>query len=259
MQIYKYFAYIPGSILVFCYLCNNEFTHILVKTLAQTDKPLVLILNEGRPRLIADLVPLAKAVVHILLPGNYGGDALAALLAGDRNFSGRLPYTYPCEINSLTNYDFKKSEEVGTMEGAYDYNAKITRQWGFGTGLSYTTFAYSNLRVDKPSFTHADRLAVSVDVTNTGRVAGKESVLLYSSDVIATMTPDGRRLRAFDKVSLAPGETKTVTMTLPASDLAFVDYDGKWVIEAGDFKLMVGDKTLDISCEDTYRWDTPNR
>ncbi len=259
MQIYKYFAYISVSILVFCYLCNNEFTHILVKTLAQTGKPLVLILNEGRPRLIADLVPLAKAVVHIFLPGNYGGDALAALLAGDRNFSGRLPYTYPCEINSLTNYDFKKSEEVGTMEGAYDYNAKITQQWGFGTGLSYTTFAYSNLRVDKPRFTPADRLTVSVDVTNTGRVAGKESVLLYSSDVIATMTPDGRRLRAFDKVSLAPGETKTVTMTLPASDLAFVDYDGKWVIEAGGFKLMVGDKTLDISCEDTYRWDTPNR
>lgn len=240
-------------------LTLSENQRLLVKTLAQTGKPLVLILNEGRPRLIADLVPLAKAVVHILLPGNYGGDALAALLAGDRNFSGRLPYTYPSEINSLTNYDFKKSEEVGTMEGAYDYNAKITQQWGFGTGLSYTTFAYSNLRVDKPRFTPADRLTVSVDVTNTGRVAGKESVLLYSSDVIATMTPDGRRLRAFDKVSLAPGETKTVTMTLPASDLAFVDYDGKWVIEAGDFKLMVGDKTLDISCEDTYRWDTPNR
>ena len=227
----------------------------LVKALSQTGKPIVLILNEGRPRIISDIVPLCQAVVDILLPGNYGGDALALLLSGKRNFSGRMPYTYPSEINSLANYDFKKSEEVGTMEGAYDYNARITQQWGFGTGLSYTTFEYSNLRVDKAHFTKDDVLTVSVDVTNKGRMAGKESILLYSSDLIASMTPDGRRLRQFDKISLNPGETRTVTLQLPASDLAFVGYDGHWRLEEGDFLLTVGSLSTQVTCDQTFVWE----
>ena len=227
----------------------------LVKALSQTGKPIVLILNEGRPRIISDIVPLCQAVVDILLPGNYGGDALALLLSGKCNFSGRMPYTYPSEINSLANYDFKKSEEVGTMEGAYDYNARITQQWGFGTGLSYTTFEYSNLRVDKAHFTKDDVLTVSVDVTNKGRMAGKESILLYSSDLIASMTPDGRRLRQFDKISLNPGETRTVTLQLPASDLAFVGYDGHWRLEEGDFLLTVGSLSTQVTCDQTFVWD----
>lgn len=227
----------------------------LVKALNQTGKPIVLILNEGRPRIISDIVPLCQAVVDILLPGNYGGDALALLLSGKRNFSGRMPYTYPSEINSLANYDFKKSEEVGTMEGAYDYNARITQQWGFGTGLSYTTFEYANLRVDKAHFTKDDVLTVSVDVTNKGRMAGKESILLYSSDLIASMTPDGRRLRQFDKISLNPGETRTVTLQLPASDLAFVGYDGRWRLEEGDFLLTVGSLSTQVTCDQTFVWD----
>ena len=227
----------------------------LVKALSHTGKPIVLILNEGRPRIISDIVPLCQAVVDILLPGNYGGDALALLLSGKRNFSGRMPYTYPSEINSLANYDFKKSEEVGTMEGAYDYNARITQQWGFGTGLSYTTFEYANLRVDKAHFTKDDVLTVSVDVTNKGRMAGKESILLYSSDLIASMTPDGRRLRQFDKISLNPGETRTVTLQLPASDLAFVGYDGHWRLEEGDFLLTVGSLSTQVTCDQTFVWD----
>lgn len=227
----------------------------LVKALSQTDKPIVLILNEGRPRIISDIVPLCQAVVDILLPGNYGGDALALLLSGKCNFSGRMPYTYPSEINSLANYDFKKSEEVGTMEGAYDYNARITQQWGFGTGLSYTTFEYANLRVDKAHFTKDDVLTVSVDVTNKGRMAGKESILLYSSDLIASMTPDGRRLRQFDKISLNPGETRTVTLQLPASDLAFVGYDGHWRLEEGDFLLTMGSLSTQVTCDQTFVWD----
>ena len=227
----------------------------LVKALSQTGKPIVLILNEGRPRIISDIVPLCQAVVDILLPGNYGGDALALLLSGKRNFSGRMPYTYPSEINSLANYDFKKSEEVGTMEGAYDYNARITQQWGFGTGLSYTTFEYSNLRVDKAHFTKDDMLTVSVDVTNKGCMAGKESILLYSSDLIASMTPDGRRLRQFDKISLNPGETRTVTLQLPASDLAFVGYDGRWRLEEGDFLLTVGSLSTQVTCDQTFVWE----
>ena len=246
----------PGN-LTDLWLSENQRN--LVKALAKTGKPIILVLNEGRPRLIADIEPLAKAVIDIFLPGNYGGDALAQLVAGKQNFSGKMPYTYPKEINSLVNYDFKKSEEVGTMEGAYDYNAKITQQWGFGYGLSYTTYQYSNLRVAQKDFRHGDVIRVSVDVKNIGKVAGKESVLLFSSDLIASMTPDGRRLRAFDKVELQPGETKTVSFDLKADDLAFVGYDGKWVLEEGDFKLMIADQSADLHCAETYQWQTANR
>ena len=246
----------PGN-LTDLWLSENQRN--LVKELAKTDKPVVLVLNEGRPRLIADIEPLAKGIIDILIPGNMGGDALANLVSGKSNFSGKMPYTYPKEINSLANYDFKKSEEVGTMEGAYDYNAKITQQWGFGYGLSYTTYKYSNLKVSQSDFRHGDIIKVSVDVKNTGKVAGKESVLLFSSDLIASMVPDGRRLRAFDKVELQPGETKTMTFELKADDLAFVGWNGKWRLEEGDFKLMIADQSADIHCTDTYQWPTANR
>ena len=237
----------------------SENQRNLVKELAKTGKPVVLVLNEGRPRLIADIEPLAQGIIDILIPGNMGGDALANLVSGKSNFSGKMPYTYPKEINSLANYDFKKSEEVGTMEGAYDYNAKITQQWGFGYGLSYTTYKYSNLKVSQSDFRHGDIIKVSVDVKNTGKVAGKESVLLFSSDLIASMVPDGRRLRAFDKVELQPGETKTMIFELKADDLAFVGWNGKWRLEEGDFKLMIADQSADIHCTDTYQWSTANR
>ena len=246
----------PGN-LTDLWLSENQRN--LVKELAKTGKPVILVLNEGRPRLIADIEPLAQGVIDILIPGNMGGDALANLVSGKSNFSGKMPYTYPKEINSLANYDFKKSEEVGTMEGAYDYNAKITQQWGFGHGLSYTSYQYSNLKVSKSDFRHGDIIKVSVDVKNTGKVAGKESVLLFSSDLVASMVPDGRRLRAFDKIELLPGETKTVTFNLKADDLAFVGYDGKWVLEEGDFKLMIADQSADIHCEKTYQWQSANR
>ena len=246
----------PGN-LTDLWLSENQRN--LVKALATTGKPIILVLNEGRPRLIADIEPLAQGVVDILIPGNYGGDALAQLLSGKANFSGKMPYTYPKEINSLANYDFKKSEEVGTMTGAYDYNAKITQQWGFGQGLSYTTYQYSNLKVDKATFAHDDVIRVSVEVKNTGKVAGKESVLLFSSDLMASMVPDGRRLRAFDKVALQPGESKTVTFDLKANDLAFVGWDGKWILEEGDFKLMVADQQATIHCNETHKWASANR
>ncbi len=231
----------------------------LVKALAETGKPIVLVLNEGRPRLITEIEPLAQAVVDILLPGNLGGDALANLMAGDANFSGKMPITYPKEINSLITYDYKVSEQVGTMQGAYDYNAQVAWLWPFGYGLSYTTYDYSNLRTDKSSFGPDDTITVSVDVTNTGNRAGKEAVLLYSSDLIASQVPDNRRLRAFDKIELAPGETKTVTFTLPASDLAFADYHGNWVLEAGDFNLTAGNQTAKVTCNETRRYTTPNK
>ena len=246
----------PGN-LTDLWLSENQRN--LLKALAQTGKPVILVLNEGRPRLIADIEPLVQGIIDILIPGNMGGDALVNLVSGKSNFSGKMPYTYPKEINSLANYDFKKSEEVGTMEGAYDYNAKITQQWGFGYGLSYTSYKYSNLKVSQSDFRHGDIIKVSVDVKNTGKVAGKESVLLFSSDLIASMVPDGRRLRAFDKVELQPGETKTMTFELKADDLAFVGWNGKWRLEEGDFKLMIADQSADIHCTDTYQWPTANR
>lgn len=245
----------PGN-LTDLWLSENQRN--LVKALAKTGKPIILVLNEGRPRLIADIEPLAKAVVHIMLPGNYGGDALANLLAGDANFSAKLPYTYPKEINSLANYDYKVSEEVGTMAGAYNYDAKVSLQWPFGYGLSYTTFEYSNLRVDKASFTADDVLTVSVDVKNTGSRAGKEPVLLYSSDLIASIVPDNKRLRCFSKVELNAGETKTVTFRLPAKDLAFVGADGRWTLEEGDFLLKVARLSVPAVCTKTKVWNTPN-
>lgn len=245
----------PGN-LTDLWLSGNQ--RQLVKELAKTGKPIVLVLNEGRPRLIADIEPLAKAVVDILLPGNYGGDALANLLAGDANFSAKMPYTYPSEINSLTTYDYKVSEEVGTMAGAYNYDAKVALQWPFGYGLSYTTFEYGNLRVDKTSFDADDELTVTVDVKNTGNRVGKEAVLLYSSDLVASIVPDNKRLRDFTKVELQPGEQQTVTFHLPAKSLAFVGADGRWTLEEGDFTLKVGRLTQNVRCTKTKVWEEPN-
>ena len=245
----------PGN-LTDLWLSKNQ--RKLVKELAKTGKPIILVLNEGRPRLIADIEPLAKAVVDILIPGNYGGDALANLLAGDANFSAKMPYTYPREINSLNTYDYKVSEEVGTMAGAYNYDAKVSLQWPFGYGLSYTTFEYSNLKVDKATFSADDILTVSVDVKNTGSRAGKEAVLLYSSDLVASVVPDNRRLRDFTKIELQPGEVKTVTFQLPAKNLAFVGADGKWTLEEGDFILKIGNQTVPTACERTKVWEEPN-
>lgn len=232
----------------------------LVKELARTGKPVILILSEGRPRLVSDIEPLSKAVVDIMLPGNYGGDALANLFAGEVNFSGKLPFTYPKEINSLITYDYKPCEHIGEqMEGAYNYDAVVNVQWAFGYGKSYTTFEYSNLKVDKSNFTAGDDLTFTVDVKNTGSVAGKESVLLFSSDLVASVSPDNRRLRAFEKVDIAPGETKTVTLKIKGSDLAFVGADGKWILEEGEFRIQAGDQIINIACSDTHKWDTPNR
>ncbi len=245
----------PGN-LTDLWLSENQRN--LVKALAKTGKPIILVLNEGRPRLIADIEPLAKAIVNTLIPGNYGGDALAYLLAGDANFSAKMPYTYPKEINSLNTYDYKVSEEVGTMAGAYDYDAKVSLQWPFGYGLSYTTYEYSNLKVSASEFTSEDVLTVSVDVKNTGNRVGKEAVLLYSSDLVASVVPDNKRLRDFTKVELQPGEVKTVTFRLPAKKLAFVGADGRWTLEEGDFLLKVGRLSAPVVCKETKVWDTPN-
>ena len=231
----------------------------LVKALAATGKPVVLVLNQGRPRIINDIVPLAKAVINVMLPGNYGGDALANLLCGEANFSAKMPFTYPRFINSLATYDYKPCENMGQMGGNYNYDAVMDVQWPFGYGLSYTTYEYTNLKVNKTAFGVNDELVFSVDVKNTGNRAGKEAVLLFSKDLVASSTPDNIRLRHFTKVSLLPGETKNIVMKIKASDLAFVGYDGKWRLEKGDFKVKCGDLWIDLHCQETKIWETPNR
>jgi len=230
----------------------------MVRRFASLDRPIILVLNEGRPRIIADIEPLASAVIDIMLPGNFGGDALARLMAGDANFSGKLPFTYPREINSLVTYDYKTSEEVGSMEGAYDYDARVNVQWPFGYGRSYTSYTYSDLKVDKTEFDASDSLTVTLLVTNTGQMHGKESVLLFSSDHVASIVPDNKRLRAFTKLALMPGEKREVRFTIPATDLAFVGADGRWTLEEGDFTLTVGQLTVPVRCTSTTTFPRPN-
>ena len=231
----------------------------LVKRLAKTGKPIVMVLNEGRPRIINDIEPLAKAVVDIMLPGNYGGDALASLIAGKENFSGRLPFTYSKYVNSLHTYDYKVSENVQTMGGLYNYDATMDVQWPFGAGLSYTSFEYSDLKSVSPvHFNAGDLLSFEVTVKNTGNVKGKESVLLFSSDIVASKVPDVKRLRQFTKVELNPGESKTVRLEFPAHELAFVGHDGKWRLEKGEFRIACGTESMMIVCTATKVWDTPN-
>ena len=231
----------------------------LVKRLAKTGKPIVMVLNEGRPRIINDIEPLAKAVVDIMLPGNYGGDALASLIAGKENFSGRLPFTYSKYVNSLHTYDYKVSENVQTMGGLYNYDATMDVQWPFGAGLSYTRFEYSDLKSVSPvQFNAGDLLSFEVTVKNTGNVKGKESVLLFSSDIVASKVPDVKRLRQFTKVELNPGESKTVRLEFPAHELAFVGHDGKWRLEKGEFRIACGTESMMIVCTTTKVWDTPN-
>ena len=210
----------------------------MLRTLAAAGKPIVLVLAEGRPRIIRDVEPLCQAVVHTFLPSNYGGTALARLLAGDVDFTGRMPFTYPKYTGALVTYDYKPCENMGQMDGNYNYDAVMDVQWPFGHGLHYTTVEYSNMKVDKTTFSADDTLTVTIDVRNTGDRLTKESVLLYSSDLVASLTPDNRRLRAFEKVELKPGESKTVTLKLAARDLSFVNLDGEWVLEPGEFVLF---------------------
>jgi|AGTN01.1.fsa_nt_gi Beta-glucosidase-related glycosidases len=239
-------------------LSENQIA--LAKALQNTGKPVILVLNEGRPRIIRAIEPNSKAIVQLYLPGNFGGDALADILAGDVNPSGKLPYTYPKFEQGLITYDHKPSQNIeGKMDGAYDYGAQTSVQYPFGFGLSYTTFEYANVSVDKKEFVSGDELTVSVDVKNTGNAEGREAVLLFSSDMVASLTPDVRRLRAFEKISLQPGETKRVSLALPADELAFVNAEGKWTLEEGDFMLQVGNLIDKITCTKTKMWNTPNR
>jgi len=213
----------------------------LALALSKLNIPIVLVLNEGRPRLISDFEDNMSAVVQCYLPGNEGARALADILFGDVNPSGRLPYNYPRYPNSLEKYNRKYTESLGDDEQNNDakYEKSYSPQFEFGTGLSYTTFAYSNLKMDKPEISNSDDLKVTVDVKNTGKVSGKVSVLLYLSDKVASITPEVKALKRFEKINLAPGESKIVTFTLNQKDLQFVNNDLNWISERGTFEIQI--------------------
>ena len=207
--------------------------------LAKTGKPIILVLAEGRPRIVTEAESHSAATIMTYLSGNEGGDALANILFGDANPSGRLSITYPKYTNSLNNY-YRKNLENGNPDDKHGYNPL----YEFGYGLSYTTFNYSNLHINKTELNDGEILSVSIEVKNTGAMEGKESVLMYTSQAYASISPDYKRLRAYDKIGLKPGETKTVTFKITSKDLAFVNDMSKTVTEAGDFKIMIGDQTV---------------
>ena len=212
----------------------------LAKKITATGKTVILVLNEGRPRLISKFEQEVKGIVQSYLPGNFGGDAIADVLFGDVNPSGKLPYTYPRYPNATISYIHKPSEEQKKAEGVYNYEADYNPQFQFGYGLSYTTFEYKDLKISKPSIKKGEKIAVSVTVTNSGKVTGKEVVHLFTSDIYASsITPDVKRLRRFEKIELKPGESKTVNFELEAKDLSYVGRDGKDILEAGDFEVMI--------------------
>lgn len=212
----------------------------LALALSQTGKPIVLVLNEGRPRIISAFANQMGAIIQTFLPGNRGGDALADILSGEVNPSGKLPYTYPMYPHSLGVYNHKPSEESKSAEGMYDYGGGFYPQFEFGHGLSYTTFEYSNLGISATEFSPQDEITIHVTLKNTGDRTGKEVVQLYSSDLYASLTPDVKRLRRFEKMELYPGEEKQVSFKLSARDLAFVNAAGQTVAESGEFELTIG-------------------
>jgi beta-glucosidase len=234
-------------------LSSNQVA--LVKAMAKTGRPVILVLNEGRPRLLNSIEQDVSAVIQTYLPGNFGGDALASILFGEINPSGKLPYTYPMYANTLVTYDHKPSEEQDKMQGVYDYESDYAVQYPFGFGLSYSTFEYSDLTVSKNVFSATELIKISVTVKNTGKMDGKEVVQLFVSDLYASMTPDVKRLRGFEKISLKPGESRTVEFTLSGRDLAFVGTDLQWVVEKGEFDIQVDKLRTRFSISETKKFN----
>jgi beta-glucosidase len=212
----------------------------IIAAAAVAKKKVVLVLNEGRPRIIDKIEQDIPAIVQIYLPGHFGADALADILFGKVNPSGKLPYTYPRFRHSLINYWHKLAEEQQAQPGPYNYESDYNPLWEFGHGLSYTTFAYSNLVLSKTKFSGTQTVTVNVTVKNTGKRPGKEVVQLYSSDLYASVAPDKKRLRRFTKIELEQGAQKVVTFNLTAADLSFINWQNKRVTEPGEFTIQVG-------------------
>jgi beta-glucosidase len=212
----------------------------LAKALQATGKPVILVLNQGRPRIINRIDEKSQAIVMAYLPGNFGGDAISDIIFGKENPSAKLPFTYPKYPHSLVNYWHKYSEEQKRAEGMYNYESDYAPLYEFGHGLSYTSFEYSNLKLSKTKITEDETLELSVDVRNTGKRDGKEAVLLYISDLYASLAPDMKRLKGFEKIELKVGETKTVKFKITKDELSFVNIDSKTIAEPGDFEVKIG-------------------
>lgn len=205
----------------------------LATAIEATGKPVVLVLVEGRPRIVNGIADNPSAVLMAYNPGNEGGQAVADVLFGDFNPCGKLPFTYPRFPNGLMTYDHKAFENE-----SFD-NAGIRPQFEFGDGLSYTTFSYKDLRLNRKTIGASDQLSVSVTVTNSGRRAGKEVVQLYLSDLVASLSPAGKRLKRFAKIYLEPGQSRTLNFKLRSDDLSFIGADNKPVLEPGEFEVMI--------------------
>jgi beta-glucosidase len=235
------YAETPGTIFDLT-LDRNQLD--LAKAAIATGKPVILVLLEGRPRVIREIVPGMKGVVQAYWPGSQGGAALADILFGDYNPSGKLPYSYPAYTGMVMTYDYKFSEiEEELIPGVFTMTG-YRPQWAFGTGLSYTTFSYSNLKLSKDTLVGEEKLTVTVDVQNTGARDGKVAVELYTKDLYASITPSQRRLRKFTKIELKAGETKPVTFELTKDDLAFVGADLKTITEEGAFEVFIEDQKV---------------
>lgn len=219
----------------------------LANELSKADKPIILILNQGRPRLITDIQGLMKGIINIYLPGNLGGNALADIVSGVVNPSGKLPYTYPAYPNSLIPYYYKPSEVQNNSQGAYNYVGKVNNLYDFGYGLSYSDFSYSNFNIDKTEYSRSESIKVSIDVTNNSDIDGKETIQLYTSDLYASITPDNKRLRDFKKIKINAGMTKTIEFILPVTELSFINSSNKSVVESGVFNIKVGDFNKDVT------------
>jgi beta-glucosidase len=230
------YAETPGNITD---LTLSEVQLKLAEALEATGKPVIIVLVEGRPRVINRIVDGAQAILMAYNPSNEGGTAIADVLYGDYNPSGRLPFTYPRTPNGLITYDHKLFETEATDYGNMAFNP----QFEFGQGLSYTTFTYSNLRLGQKLLPANGTESVSVTVTNSGQRAGKETVILYLRDVVASLSPPGKRVKRFAKIYLEPGQSKTVSFTLRRDDLSFIGAYNKPVVEPGDFDVMVGSLT----------------
>ena len=219
----------------------------LANKLSKCGKPIILVLNMGRPRLISEIEPFMSAVLNIYLPGNLGADALVDIISGKVNPSGKLPYTYPAFPNSLNTYYYKPSEVQNNSQGAYNYVGELNNLYEFGYGLSYTNFEYKDITLDNDSLNADDSLNISLTVYNSGDVDGHEVVQVYVSDLFASITPDNKRLRAFDKVFIKSGESKKVSFSISVNDFSFVDLENKYVLESGDFKVYVGGNSKDLT------------
>lgn len=229
------------------YLSDNQ--QQLVKIAAASGKPVILVMVQGRPRIISKIEPLAKGIINAYLPGNFGGEAIANVIYGNINPSGKLPYTYPRFPNSLEPYYIKHAEQLeiaGSPTGT-QYNP----QYHFGFGLSYTQFEYLDLKTDKQSYKADENIEVTITLKNTGSLAGQETILVFVSDHYASSTPSVKRLRAFEKIMMQPESTLTTSIVIPVNSLAFVDSNEHWIVEAGDFTIAVGNKKLDVTVTET--------